>query len=125
VAEGVFRAVAGDRFDVASAGTEATHIQPLAIRVMDEKGTDLTGHTSKNFKARLGHSWDYLITPCDGASEQCPVLPGRTVRFHWSFDDPSQATGTDQDRLETFRRVHEEIITKLTVWLDDQEKPTR
>ena len=66
-----------------------------------------------------------MITLCDNASERCPVFPGAAARIHWGFDDPSQATGTDAERLETFRRVRDEIITRLQGWLDDQERSTQ
>jgi len=122
MAEGILRALAGDRFDVASAGTEATRVHPLAIRAMAEVGIDLTGHTSKTIDGFLGERWDYVITVCDHANEQCPVFPGETTRIHWSFEDPSQATGTDEDRLGTFRRVRDEIQRRLCQWLVDQEQ---
>ncbi|MDD5559323.1 arsenate reductase ArsC [Candidatus Methylomirabilis sp.] len=122
MAEGLLRALAGDHFDVASAGTEATRVHPLAIQAMQEIGIDLTGHSSKTIDAFLGQSWDYVITVCDNANECCPIFPGKTTRLHWSFDDPSQATGTDEDKLRTFRRVRDEIHAKLRDWLVDQEK---
>lgn len=121
MAEGFLRALAGDRFEAASAGTEATRVHPLAIRVMDEVGIDLTGHTSQIIDAFLGQRWDYVITVCDNAHERCPVFPGQTIRLHWSFDDPSQATGTDEDRLAAFRRVRDEIVARIREWLADQE----
>jgi len=117
MAEGLLRALARDRFDVASAGTEATRVHPLAIRAMEEVEIDLTGHTSKTIDAFLGQRWDYVITVCHNANERCPLFPGETTRIHWGFDDPSQATGTDADRLETFRRVRDEILTRLHQWL--------
>ena len=117
MAEGLLRAIAGDRFEVASAGTEATRVHPLAIRTMSELGIDLSGHTSKTLEAFLDESWDYVITVCDSANERCPVFPGKTTRIHWSFDDPSQATGTEQDRLGTFRRIRDEIAARLRLWL--------
>lgn len=122
MAEGFLRALAGGRFDVASAGTEATRVHPLAIRAMEEVGIDLTGHTSKTIDAFLGQSWDYVVTVCDSANERCPMFPGGTTRVHWSFDDPSQAIGTDEDKLKEFRRVRDEILTRLRQWLADQEQ---
>ncbi len=121
MAEGFLRALAGDRFDVASAGTEAPRVHPLAILAMEEVGIDLRGHTSKTIDAFLSERWDYVITACDNANERCPLFPGETTRIHWSFDDPSQATGTDEDKLEKFRRVRDEIFTRLRQWLADQE----
>ncbi len=122
MAEGFLRAMAADRFEVASAGTEARSVHPLAIRVMDEVGIDLRRHTSKTIDAFLGQPWDDVITVCDSANERCPVFPAETIRIHWSFDDPSQAPGSDEDRLKTFRRVRDEILTRLRQWLADQEK---
>lgn len=121
MAEGFLRALAGDRFEVASAGTEATRVHPLAIRAMDEVGIDLAGHTSKTLDQFLGQPWDYVITVCDNANARCPAFPARTARVNWSLDDPSTATGTYVERLETFRRVRDEIRARLRAWLADQE----
>ena len=122
MAEGLLRAQAGDRFEVESAGTEATRVHPLAIRAMDEIGIDLRSHTSKRLDRFLDQSWDYVITVCDNANERCPVFPGRTTRLHWSFDDPSAARGTDEERLATFRRVRDEIDGRLRGWLEDVKR---
>lgn len=117
MAEGVLRALAGDRVEVASAGTEATRVHPLAIRVMDEAGVDLRGHTSKTVDRFIGDPWDYVITVCDTASERCPVFPGGTRRFHWSFEDPSAASGTEEERLQVFRRVRDQISARIRSWI--------
>jgi arsenate reductase len=117
MAEGFLRALAGERFEVASAGTEATRVHPLAMRVMGEVGIDLRGHASKTVDRLLDQPWDYVITVCDSANERCPVLPGRTTRLHWSFEDPSQTTGTEAERLEVFRRIRDEIVRTLRGWL--------
>ncbi len=124
MAEGFLRALAGNRFEVASAGTEATRVHPLAIRAMGEVGIDLIGHTSKPIDAFLGRPWDYVITVCDSANQRCPIFPGHTRRLHWRFDDPSLATGTEQDRLETFRRVRDQIIVRIREWIADLETST-
>ena len=117
MAEGFLRARAGDRFEVASAGTEATRVHPLASRAMDEVGIALRGHASKTLDRFLREPWDYVITVCDSASERCPVFPGPATRLHWSFDDPSQATGSEEERLRTFRRVRDEIARSIADWL--------
>ena len=117
MAEGFLRQLAGDRFEVASAGTEATRVHPLAIRAMRDVGVDISLHTSKTVNSLLDRPWDYVITVCDSANERCPLFHGRTTRLHWSFDDPSQATGIEDERLETFRRVRDEIQTRLGAWL--------
>jgi len=123
MAEGLLRAMAGDRFDVASAGTEATRVHPLAIRAMAERGIDLAGHTSKVFDALMRAPWDYLITVCDDANERCPFVPGVIKRLHWSLQDPSRAAGSDDDRLDVFRRVRDEIESRISAWLRETAQP--
>jgi len=123
MAEAFLRALAGERFEVASAGTEATRAHPLAIQAMREAGIDLGRHTSKTLDAFLGQPWDYVITVCDNANERCPVFPGRATRIHWSFPDPSQAAGPDHERLQTFRRVGDQIHARLRQWLENLEEP--
>ena len=120
MAEGFLRALGGDRFAVASAGTVATTVNPLATRVMEEVGVDLRSHTSKTFDRFLGEPWDYVITVCDQAAARCPVFPGRARRVHWSFEDPSAATGSETDRLAVFRRVRDAIGERLRAWLADE-----
>ena len=123
MAEGWLRALAGDRFEAASAGTEATRVHPLAVAAMDEVGIDLRAHTSKTLDAFVGERWDYVITVCDSANERCPLFPGATDRVHWSFDDPSQARGTPDERLAVFRRVRDEIAGRLRAWLSMPRTP--
>jgi arsenate reductase len=120
MAEGFLRALGGDRFEVASAGTEARGVNPLAVRAMAEAGVDLAGHTSKTLDRFVGEPWDAVITVCDSANAACPVFPGATSRLHWSFDDPSAARGTDAERLAVFRRVRDEIKARIEAWLTRQ-----
>ena len=117
MAEGLLRTMAGDRFEVQSAGTEKTAVHPLAIRVMAEHGIDISGHSSKVYDGLIAASWDSVITVCDDANERCPVFPGAIERLHWSFEDPSRATGDEQARLVVFRRVRDEIEARLVEWL--------
>ena len=117
MAEGFLRAMAGDRFEAGSAGTEKTSVNPLAVRAMAELGIDLGGHTSKLYADVASGPWDYLITVCDDANERCPWVPGSVKRLHWSFPDPSRATGTEEERLAVFRRVRHQIQERLTDWL--------
>ena len=117
MAEGFLRAMAGERYEVASAGTEATRVHLLAIRVMADVGIDLGAHTAKTLDALAGQPWDYVITVCDGANARCPVFPLGTTRLNWSFDDPSPATGSEEERLRVFRRVRDEIRARLGTWL--------
>jgi arsenate reductase len=117
MAEGFLRAMAGDRFEAGSAGTEKTSVNPLAVRAMAELGIDLGGHTSKVYADVEVPAWDYLITVCDDANERCPWVPGSVQRLHWSFPDPSRASGTEEERLVVFRRVRDQIQARLTDWL--------
>jgi arsenate reductase len=117
MAEGFLRSLAGDRFEAASAGTEATRVHPLAIRVMSEVGLDLAGHNSKTFEQFLTQPWDCVITVCDNANERCPVFPARTARLHWSFEDPSAATGSEDQRLEVFRHIRGKISAQIRSWI--------
>jgi arsenate reductase len=117
MAEALLRAKAGDRFEVASAGTEATHVRPLAMKAMAEIGIDLSGHTSKTLDRFVEEPWDVVITVCDSANEACPVFPAAAKRLHWSFPDPSQATGDEEQRLAVFRRVRDQIDARITDWI--------
>jgi len=117
MAEGLLRHLGGDRVEVASAGTEARGVNPLAVRAMAEMGVDLRGHASKTLDRFVGERWDDVITVCDSANESCPVFPGASRRLHWSFDDPSAATGSEEQRLAVFRRVRDEIRVRIETWL--------
>jgi arsenate reductase len=113
MAESLLRHLAGDRFEAHSAGTEATHVRPLAIRAMDEIGVDITGQESKTLERYLEQPIDYVVTVCDAANEACPFFPGAKNRLHWSFEDPSRAEGTEEERLEVFRKVRDEIRERI------------
>jgi arsenate reductase (thioredoxin) len=117
MAEGFLRSMAGDRFEAGSAGTEKTAVNPLAIRAMAEVGINIGSHTSKRYEDVMPRSWDYVITVCDDANERCPFVPGSVKRLHWSFDDPSRATGDDAQRLAVFCRVRDQIRERLASWL--------
>jgi arsenate reductase (thioredoxin) len=113
MAEGLLRDLAGDRFEVMSAGTEATLVRPLAIQAMDELGIDISGQESKTLDRYLGESIDYVITVCDEDNEACPFFPGARRRLYWSLEDPAQATGSEEERLGVFRRVRDEIRQRI------------
>jgi arsenate reductase len=113
MAEGLLRHLAGNHFEVMSAGTEATHVRPLAIRAMNELGIDISGQESKTLDGYLGDTFDYVITVCDDANEACPVFPGAKRRLHWSFEDPAQATGSEEKRLRVFQSVRDEIRERI------------
>jgi len=109
MAESLLRHLAGDRFEAASAGTEATRVRPEAISVMAELGIDISGQESKTLDRYLGQPFDYVVTVCDEANEACPFFPGAQERLHWSLPDPSSAGGAEEDRLAAFRSVRDRL----------------
>ncbi|MGN6185756.1 MAG: arsenate reductase ArsC [Thermoanaerobaculia bacterium] len=117
MAEGLLREMAGDRFDVRSAGTERTRVQPLAIEAMREIGIDITGHWSKTVDELAGENFDFVITVCDRANESCPIFPGTTERIHWSFDDPTAISGSEEQKLRAFRIVRDAIQQQLRMFV--------
>lgn len=117
MAEGMLRAWAGDRFEAFSAGTEGTRVRPEAIEVMREIGIDISSHTSKSLEPFLGQPFDWLITVCDDAREACPTLPGVDNQTHWSIDDPSAVTGTDEERLAAFRTARDTLRDRMHMFI--------
>ena len=120
MAEGLLRYLAGDRLEAYSAGTEATHVRPLAIRAMEEIGIDISSQESKTLDRYLGEPFEYVITVCDDANEACPFFPGATTRLHWSLRDPSQARGSEEERLAVFRSVRDELRSRIEQELTNQ-----
>jgi arsenate reductase len=113
MAEGLLRRDAGERFEVKSAGVAPTEIKPEAIEVMSEIGIDISGQRSKSVDEFTAEEFDYVITVCDNANEQCPIFPGKAERIHWSFEDPAAATGDAEARLAVFRRIRDQIRERL------------
>ncbi len=113
MAEGLLRHLAGDRFEAMSAGTEATRVRPLAIRAMEEIGVDISAQGSKTLDRYLKEPFDHVITVCDDANEACPFFPGARNRLHWSFEDPSRAEGSEEERLGVFRSVRHPIRARI------------
>lgn len=116
MAEALLRHIGGGRFEVASAGTEATRVHPLAARAMRDVGIDISTARSKHLSEFLGEDFDYVITVCDSVNETCPVFPGAPQRIHWPFPDPSAAEGSDDERYRAFTRVRDEISQRLRTW---------
>ena len=113
MAEGLLRALGGQQFEAFSAGTEATHVRPLAIRAMQELGIDISGQASKTLERYLDQPFDRVITVCDQANEACPVFFGARERLHWSFPDPSTAEGSEEERLAVYREVRDAIRDRI------------
>lgn len=116
MAEALLRREGGDRFAVVSAGVDPRGVNPLTIRALGEAGFDASGARSKSVTEFLGQPFDYVVTVCDRARESCPVFPGGAQTLHWGFDDPAEATGTDEQRLEVFRRVMGEIAVRIRMF---------
>ncbi len=117
MSEGLMRELAGDRIDVLSAGIEPSYVHPLAIRAMAERGIDISHHRSKHVNEFLDQPFDYVITVCDKAAEQCPFFPGPAHRMHWSFPDPVAAQGTEDEQLKVFRQVRDAIESRIRQWV--------
>jgi len=119
LAEGILRAALGEQYTIASAGSKpAGYVHPLAIRVMAEIGIDLSGHESKHLEEFLGQEVETVITVCGNADQACPAFPGQVNRHHWPFDDPAHATGTEEEQLNVFRRVRDEIRKTFEAYAD-------
>lgn len=113
VAEGLLRFLGGDAFEAFSAGTEATFVRPLAIRAMSELGIDISGQQSKTLERYVREPFDEVITVCDTAAEACPVFHGAVRRRHWSLEDPSKASGSEEEQLIVYRRVRDELRSRI------------
>ncbi len=118
IAEALLQRYGGDAFEVQSAGTEVTGVNPLAIRVLAELGIDWTGHRSKSITEFLDQRFDYVITVCDRARETCPVFPGSENTLHWGLDDPSEIDGPDAEKVAAFRRTETEVSARLRPFVE-------
>ena len=117
MAEGLLRALGGEKWKVQSAGTISSYVHPLAIRVMEEIGIDISQQTSKSLDKFLNETFDYIITLCDNAAASCPVFPGQGKRLHWPIEDPIGAIGSTEERLVLFRRTRNEIKKRIEEFL--------
>ena len=124
MAEVLLRALGGERFAAFSAGVEPGGIRPLTLRVLEEAGLPTEGLRSESVLDYLGRSFDHVITVCDNARESCPVFPGGGERHHWSNEDPSAATGTDEERLIVFRRVLAAIRVDVERFITQTAQPS-
>lgn len=117
MAEGWLRHLAGNRFEALSAGTSPVGLNPRAVTVMAEAGIDISRQWSKHVNDVLLSQPEYVVTVCNRAKETCPAIYGGAATLHWSFDDPAEAQGSDDDRVKVFRRVRDEIAEKIRDWL--------
>ena len=113
MAEGFFKHLASDMFDAYSAGIQPTTINPLAIKVMEEIGIDISRQYSKSIKEYLSRSFDYIITVCDSAKQTCPIFPGEYKKIHWDIEDPAGFQGAQEEILEKTRKIRDIIEKKI------------
>jgi arsenate reductase len=119
MADALLRRIGGPTFEVFSAGTEPKGVNPLTVRVLSEAGIDISDARSKSTGEFLGQAFDCVVTVCDRARETCPYFPGARRTLHWSFDDPAEAAGTDEQRLAVFRRVMGEIRLAVETFIPE------
>jgi len=118
IAEALLRDYGDADFEVLSAGTEVTRVNPYAVRVLADLGIDWSAARSKSISEFLDQRFDYVITVCDRARETCPVFPGSENTMHWGLDDPSEVEGTDAERLAAFRRTQLEVSTRIRPFIE-------
>jgi len=119
MAEGILRAAAGDILEVHSAGSQPTgYVHPQAIAALAGIGIDISAHTSKHMNEFLDRDIETVITVCGNADQACPMFPGQVSRYHWPFDDPAKANGSEEEITAEFRRVRDEIQRVFTAYAD-------
>jgi arsenate reductase len=122
MAEGWLRHLAGSRFEALSAGTSPVGLNPRAVLAMAEAGIDISRQRSKHVNEVIVPHPAYVVTVCDRAKEACPTVHGGVATLHWSFDDPAEAQGSDDDRAKMFRRVRDDIAEKIRNWLKTESR---
>ena len=118
--EGLFREEGGGGYEVSSAGTRPSQVRPEAIAVMREIGIDISGHRAKSVDEFAGQEFDFVVTVCDSARDNCPVFPGATQRIHWSLEDPAAVQGTKEERLAAFRRIRDQLRKLVKTFLRER-----
>ncbi|MNO93677.1 Arsenate-mycothiol transferase ArsC1 [compost metagenome] len=120
IADGFLKTLGGDRYEVKSAGLEAHGLNPRAVQVMQEAGIDITNHTSDVIDPEILNRADYVITLCGHADEHCPIISNKNVvKWHWGFDDPAKATGTEEEIMDQFRNVRDSIKSRIEKFLSE------
>lgn len=119
MADGFLKQLGGERFEVLSAGLEAHGLNPRAVQVMGEAGVDISGHRSEVIDPAILNRADYIITLCGHADEHCPAVSNpKAIRWHWGFDDPAKATGTEEEIITEFRRVRDQIKERIARFVE-------
>jgi len=122
MAEGLMKHIAGNSFDIYSAGSDPTRLHPNAITVMKELNIDISHHTSDSIDCYMKMDIDIVITVCDNAKQVCPVFPGSVQRIHWSIKDPFDGWNEDSKQLMNFRETRQNIKTSILEFLNDWEE---
>jgi len=117
MAEALLRNLGKGNYEVASAGTKPSRVNPFAIKALAEKDIDISHHTSDHVDNYMGQEFDFVITVCDNAKETCPYFPTNKTRLHWSFEDPAAAAGSDEEILAEFRRIRDQIEAQIKTFL--------
>jgi len=120
IAEGILRSIAGDKFDVFSAGSYPSKVHPMSIKVMKNIGIDISSHTSDSISNFLSEKIDIVITVCDNANAVCPVFPGKVERIHWSIKDPFKGWGSDPHDLDNFTRTRNDLNERIKKFLKNR-----
>ena len=122
MAEGWLRHLAGDRFDVVSAGTHPVGLNPYAVEVMREIDVDISNHVSEWVDPYFDQQFDYVITVCNQAQEACPIFPRTASMLHWSFEDPAKANGTYEQQVIVFRKIRDEIANQIRHFIAEEKR---
>ena len=125
MAEGLLRQDAGDAFVVESAGLEPSFVRPEAIEAMREIGIDISGQQSKSLDKFIEQPFDYVITVCDNANQNCPIFPGAKRRIHWSVEDPAAVGGSEETRLNAFRAARDDLRERLGKFIESAKESSR
>ncbi|MEF3302798.1 arsenate reductase (thioredoxin) [Paenibacillus sp. GYB003] len=120
MADGFLKSLGGHKYEVKSAGLEAHGLNPRAVHVMKEAGVDISAHTSDVIDPDILNKADYVITLCGHADEHCPVISNKNVtKWHWGFDDPAKATGTEEEIMVQFRNVRDAIKNRISRFVEE------
>ncbi len=122
IAEGLLRHFAGNRFEALSAGTHPTELNPVAVKVMEEIGIDISAQYSKSVEGMLSREFDYVITVCDKAREFCPIFPGSAAALHWNLEDPAESQGNIEERKKAFVRVRDELKDLILKFIHSESR---
>ena len=125
MAEGLLRQMAGDKFEVYSAGSHPSRLHPASVAVMAEWNIDITHHTSEPINDYLETGIDIVITVCDNAQQICPTFPGNVKRIHWGLDDPYHGWGAKPEDLLPYREIRDELKDRIKVFLTEQNKKVK